>query len=70
MKITIQGPQRRRPQIGDRRTTKKYGLQIRVVQTDGGMWMKSGSRYRYDWCQPCELVGTQWAYLLKPGEAA
>lgn len=70
MKITIQAPQRRRPQIGDRRTTKKHGLQVRVVETHGGMWVKSGSRYRYDWRQPRELAGTQWAYLLRPGEVA
>lgn len=71
MKIIILGQQHRRPQIGDRRTTKKHGPQIRVVETtSGGMWVQSGSRYRYDWRSPQQLVGTWWSYLLKPGEVA
>lgn len=70
MKITILATQRQRPKIGDRRTTKKHGLQIRVVETHYGMWAKSGSRYSYDWRKPSELVGTQWAYLLTPGDVA
>lgn len=70
MKITILTPQRRRPQIGDRRNTKAHGLQIRVVETHNGMWVCNGSRYRYDWRKPSELVGTQWAHLLQPGDVA
>ncbi len=66
MKITILGPQRRRPRIGDRRVTKRHGLQIRVVSTTAaGHWMRSGSRYLYDWRSPGELAGTRWEYLLR-----
>jgi hypothetical protein len=64
MKIHILAPQRRKPQIGDRRTTKKHGLQIRVIETHNGMWVRSGSRYRYDWRKPEQLVGTRWEHLL------
>lgn len=64
MRIHILAPQRRKPKIGDQRTTKKHGLQIRVVETHNGMWVCSGSRYRYEWRTPAQLVGTQWAYLL------
>jgi len=70
MKIHILAPQRRRPKIGDRRTTKAHGLQIRVVETHNGMWVCSGSRYRYEWSKPSDLVGTQWAHLLRPGDIA
>lgn len=62
------GPTRRKPKVGDRRTTKKHGLQIRVVETHNGMWVRSGSRYVYEWRLPKSLVGTSWAYLLKPGD--
>lgn len=62
------GPQRRKPKIGDRRTTKKHGVQIRVVETHNGMWVVSGSRHRYEWRKPHELLGTQWAYLLTAAE--
>lgn len=68
MKLTILAPQRRKPKIGDRRTTKKHGLQIRVVETHDGMWVRNGSRYRYDWRKPSELVGMQWAHLIQPGD--
>lgn len=70
MKITILAPQRRKPKIGDRRTTKKHGLQIRVVQTHDGMWVKSGSRYCYEWRKPATLVGTMWSYTLTPQDLA
>lgn len=70
MKIHILAPKRRRPKIGDRRTTKKHGLQIRVVETHNGMWVCSGSRYRYEWRKPSDLVGKQWANLLRPGDIA
>lgn len=68
MKITILAPQRRKPKIGDRRTTKKHGLQIRVVETHNGMWVRNGSRYRYEWRKPSELVGTWWENLIQPGD--
>lgn len=62
--------QRRKPKIGDRRTTKKHGLQIRVVETHNGMWVCNGGRYRYDWRRPSELKGTSWDYLLTAEERA
>lgn len=68
MKLTILAPQRRKPKIGDRRTTKKHGLQIRVVETHNGMWVRNGSRYRYEWLKPSEPVGAQWAHLLQSGD--
>lgn len=70
MKIHILAPQRRKPKIGDRRTTKKHGLQIRVVQTHNGMWCCSGSRYLYEWRTPAQLLGTRWEYLINPQERA
>jgi hypothetical protein len=69
MRIHILAPQRKKPKIGDRRTTKKHGLQIRVVETHNGMWVCNGSRYRYEWRKPAELVGTQWEHLIKDGES-
>lgn len=62
------GPSRPKPRIGDRRTTKAHGTQVRVVQTSGGMWCVRGNRYVYEWRSPADLVGTYWDYLLKPGE--
>ena len=64
MKITLQFKRRKQPKIGDRRTTKKHGLQIRVVATSEGMWIKSGSRYRHEWRKPDDLVGSQFEHLL------
>jgi hypothetical protein len=70
VKITVLAPQRKKPKVGDRRTTKKHGLQIRVVETHGGMWVRSGSRYRYEWRKPADLVGTQWAHMLTAEDLA
>lgn len=69
MKITYHyATSKPKPQIGDRRVTKKHGVQIRVVATSGGAWMRNGSRYVYEWRKPNELYGTQWAHLLTPAE--
>lgn len=67
MKVTVlTGSQRKKPALGDTRTTKKYGLQIRVIETDGrGNWLKNGSRYYYAWRTPAQLVGARFEYLLK-----
>ena len=56
---------RRKPRIGDRRVTKQHGLQLRVVCTHDWMWMRSGSRYLYEWRSPAELIGTRWEYLVR-----
>lgn len=69
MKITIQytNSKRKKPAVGDRRTTKRYGLQIRVIETDYfGHWVRNGSRYRYEWCKPEQLLYTPWQYLVEP----
>lgn len=66
MRIIIQAPQRKKPRIGEIRTTKKHGKQIRVVETAPcGAWICSGNRYCYEWKTPEELIGTQWEYLLR-----
>lgn len=64
MKITLQFKRRKQPKIGGRRATKKHGLQIRVVATSDGLWVRSGSRYRYEWRKPDDLVGSQFEHLL------
>ena len=62
------GPARKQPKVGDRRTTKKHGLQIRVFEMHGGMCVVSGGRHRYDWKSPADLVGTMFNHLLTPEE--
>ena len=57
-------PYRKKPEIGDKRTTKKHGLQIRVVRTtQGGSWLRADRGYLYEWRDPQSLIGTQWHYL-------
>lgn len=70
MRIHILGAQRRKPRIGDRRVTKKHGLQIRVVVTHNGMWVTTGRSYCYEWQTPAQLLCTRWEYLIKPEERA
>lgn len=48
-RIHILGPQRKKPKAGDRRETKKHGVQVRVHERHNGMLVRSGSSYRYDW---------------------
>lgn len=60
---------RPKPQLGDRRTTKKHGLQIRIVETNSdGAWIRGYSGYYYCWCKPKELIGTRFEYLLTDEE--
>lgn len=68
MRIHILRPQRRRPQVGDRRTTKRHGLQIRVVVTHGGMWVCGSRGYLHEWRTPAQLLGTRWEYLINDEE--
>lgn len=68
MKITLKTICPKRPQIGDRRRTKRHGLQIRVVQTSQGMWCRSNGRYVYEWRSPETLIQSQWFYLLNEQE--
>lgn len=62
------GPVRRAPKIGDRRTTKKHGLQIRVPEVHSGRWVRANGRQCYVWSKPANLVGTSFSYLLQPGD--
>lgn len=65
-------PQRRRPKLGDRRTTKKHGDQIRVpvlVRNSRGEAIGydcTGGRQRYEWIS-VDNVPERWRYLLKQG---
>lgn len=63
MKIHIVSS-RPRPRIGDRRVTKRHGLQIRVAETSRGMWVLRNGRQAYEWRTLPELVGTQFAHLI------
>lgn len=73
MKITILGPQRTKPKVGDRRTTKKHGLQIRIQAAARnargevvGRLVTNG-RPDFYWCEPHNI---EWhdRYLLTPEE--
>ena len=63
MRITIVST-RRQPRIGDRRHTKRHGLQIRVAETSRGMWVLRNGRQAYEWKTPAELVGTTFDHLI------
>lgn len=51
MRIHISyGPSRKKPRVGDRRTTKKHGEQIRVFRrTLCGAYDCTGGSQKYDW---------------------
>lgn len=74
MKITIStGPERKKPKTGDKRTTKKHGLQVRVpsmVKLFGGglAYDCTGGRQNYEWKTPKELIGSRWEHLLTKEE--
>lgn len=77
MNLTIRyssAPARAKPKVGDRRLTKKHGLQIRVpmVCTTGphaGARIYSNGRPRYEWAKPHELRPL-YHYLLTTEEKA
>jgi hypothetical protein len=64
-RIHVLGPQKRKPKAGDRRETKKHGVQVRVHERHNGMLVRSGSRYRYDWVS---LSDPRAASYLTPDE--
>lgn len=75
MRITIvcaNGNIRSKPQAGDRRTTKKHGLQIRVqcmARSINGKpmgRMVSGSRPVFAWRKPVELDEWDLHHLTQP----
>jgi hypothetical protein len=77
VKITvIYGPTRKKPRVGDRRTTKKHGEQIRVFKMVTDMrgnvigYDCTGGRQRYEWIPVTEAVAKGYGYLLTPAERA
>lgn len=75
VKIIIQKPQRPRPKAGDRRTTEKNGLEIRVQAMARNQRgepigrMVSNGRPMFDWCKPRNLE--KWdRYHLTAAERA
>lgn len=61
------GPARPRPRVGDRRTTKKHGMQIRVLKMARDHRGRvigldcTGGRQRYEWVKLHELdKGDEW----------
>ena len=69
MKITIQGLQRAKPKAGDRRTTKRHGLQIRVQDVarnrrgEAVAYVVSNGRPVYSWCEPRNIEWRDACYL-------
>lgn len=64
MRITISTtPQRKRPKEGDRRVTKKHGLQIRIqCRTSSGLQVQNG-RPVFDWRTLDQLEPRDFTYL-------
>jgi hypothetical protein len=72
MRLTIHyrsAPVREKPKTGDRRTTKKYGLQIRVPLRHDGMRVYSNGRPCFQWLNLEELPALYY-YLLTAEEKA
>lgn len=61
---------RKKPKAGDRRVTKKHGLQIRVHQRSNGCLVMGGGHryYLYEWCKPEDLSDWDKRLYLKPGD--
>lgn len=49
------GSARKTPKVGDKRVTKKYGLQFRIPEYHNGMRVVSSGRPCYVWCKPEDL---------------
>lgn len=77
MNLTIRytsAPARVKPKTGDRRTTKKHGLQIRIPQVCSfgphrGARIYSNGRPCFEWAKPHELPAL-YHYLLTSEEKA
>lgn len=63
-------PQRPRPKTGDRRATKKHGVQIRIPcrTREGHHIVNSRGQATFDWRTPAQIIGTRWEYLLTDAE--
>lgn len=71
----VSGPRQKAPRTGDRRTTKKHGLQIRIpeVVTFGphrGAHVHRNGRPAFEWCKPAELPPRYRHYLTAEERAA
>lgn len=73
MRIYISNvPQRRKPQAGDRRITKKHGEQVRVpvlvhnLRGEPIGYNCTGGRQNYEWIS-IDKVPERWRHLLKQG---
>ena len=60
----LHGAARSKPRTGDRRFTKKHGLQIRIPVIHNGLRVVSAGRQLYTWCNPGELPNRGFQYLL------
>lgn len=61
-------PVRKEPRTGDRRTTKKHGLQIRIPERiNGCTHVNSRGKPYYVWVKPADLP-TVYHYLLSKEE--
>lgn len=64
-------PARPVPKAGDRRTTKKHGLQIRIPErVQGGYHVDSRGRPYYVWCKLADLPPRYRHYLTAEERAA
>jgi hypothetical protein len=68
-------PARPKPKTGDRRTTKKHGLQIRIPMIcdfgpGRGAHVYSGGRPCFEWAKPHELPARFRHYLTAEERAA
>lgn len=63
------GPERKKPRAGDRRTTKKHGLQVRIPQNHNGMGVVAHGRPCYEWVSPAD-VPKRYCHHLTPQEQA
>jgi hypothetical protein len=66
-RIVITTQARERPKTGDRRITKKHGLQIRIPERHNGMHVVAHGRPCYVWCKPADLPAL-YRYLLSDAE--
>lgn len=58
-------PTRAKPKTGDIRTTKKYGLQIRIPYKIDGCYVVSSGSQSYEWIKPKDLPDIYKHYIPK-----
>lgn len=63
------GKTRSAPKTGDRRVTKKHGMQIRIpVKHNGAFVTNSRGKFTFRWKTIQQVYGTYWHYLLTQDE--